>query len=99
MNNSNLEIDLTDLHKTLNKLVNQRVNLATQDIENWKQVTNFIYISICEELETATQIKQELSNLQFTINAVEAEGYVRGLFKAKELIEEWITKSGLQLDE
>lgn len=88
MNNSNLEIDLTDLHKTLNKLVNQRVNLATQDIENWKQVTNFIYISICEELETATQIKQELSNLQFTINAVEAEGYVRGLFKAKELIEE-----------
>ena len=42
MNNSNLEIDLTDLHKTLNKLVNQRVNLATQDIENWKQITNFI---------------------------------------------------------
>lgn len=99
MNNSKLEIDLTDLHKTLNRLVNQRVNLATQDIENWKQVINFIYISICEELETATQAKQELDNLQFTINAVEAEGYVRGLFKAKELIKEWVTNSSLQLDE
>ena len=99
MNNFNLEIDLTDLHKTLNRLVNQRVNLATQDIENWKQVINFIYISICEELETVTQEKQKLDYFVFTINAVEAEGYVRGLFKAKELIEEWVTKSGLQLDE
>lgn len=88
MNNSKLEIDLTDLQKTLNTLVNQRVNLATQDIENWRQVTNFIYGSICEELKVATQAKKELDNLQFTINAVEAEGYVRGLFKTKELIEE-----------
>ena len=85
---SNLEIDLTNLYKALNRLVNQRANQATQDIESWRQVTNFIYNSICEKLETATQAKQELDKLQFTINAVETEGYVRGLFKAKELIEE-----------
>jgi hypothetical protein len=96
--NNNFDIDLTELQKVLTRLVNQRVNSLTQDIKSWKQVTNFIYSSINEELEAAKETKAELEATNFTLNALEAEGYVRGLLRAKITIEEWIDQSGLQLD-
>lgn len=93
--NNDLNIDLTDLQTALNKVVRDRVHQQTKDVPDWQSALCSVYYDICNEILVWQASKELQTESKLTLNALETEGYMRGLLHYKQFIEE--TLEGFEL--
>lgn len=86
--NDHLDLDLTDLHTALNKVVKDKVHQQTKDVQNWQSALHSVYYDICNEIDNWQASKDLCVKDKLTLNALETEGYIRCLLHYKKFIEE-----------
>lgn len=99
MNQPELEINLTEIQAALYKVVREKVYQQTKDVPSWKLALKSVYYDICSEIETWQNSKDLCAKNNLTLNALETEGYIRGLLQYKKFIEETLEEFELTIDE
>jgi|SanBayMetagenome_1026888.scaffolds.fasta_scaffold200571_1 hypothetical protein len=97
MNEPELEINLSEIQAALYKVVREKVYQKTKDVPNWQLALESIYSTICCEIENWQETKEILAEDKLTLNALETEGYIRGLLYCKKCIEETLENYVLEI--
>ena len=73
------QITEEEIAKQIAELINNKVSQLKRDDEKWKTHYNDVMEELESEIKSTEEFIKDFSESKLTINAIEQEGYLRGL--------------------